>query len=119
MSPLEDDPHWYSRVKALLEGDRIENAEIRLADVASYADQISGFPDASFDFVVVDGAERNACIRAAAPKLRPGGWMVVDNAEAEFDYSPLTGYRRVVTKNGVWQTDIFVKPSDDVRPFTH
>lgn len=109
---VEHDPQWYERVKTMLGGHDTENAEIRLADGASYAEQISRFPDASFDFVLVDGAERNACIRAAAPKLRPGGWMVVDNAEARFDYSTLHGYRRVVTRNGVWQTDIFVKPTD-------
>jgi predicted O-methyltransferase YrrM len=106
---IEHDPLWYSRVQAMLSDARIRNARLRLADPARYAGEISAFPDDYFDFVLIDGADRNGCIRAAAAKVRPGGWIVVDNADSGWDYSPLAEYRRIVTCNGIWQTDIFVR----------
>ena len=106
---VEHDPAWHSRVQGMLNDAGIRNAELRLADEARYAGQISSFPDSSFDFVIVDGADRNGCIRAAVSKVRPGGWIVVDNADSGWDYSPLAGYRRIETSNGVWQTHIFVR----------
>ena len=93
----------------MLDDAQIRNTRLCLADPRAYAAQIDGFPDAWFDFILIDGAERNACIRAATRKVRPGGWIVLDNADAGWDSSPLCEYRRTVTSNGVWQTDIFVK----------
>ena len=47
----------------------------------SYAEHITPFPDAHFDLIVVDGRARPACLRLALPKLKPGGLLVLDNAE--------------------------------------
>src|SRR5262245_57812837 len=104
---IEQDPEWYARVQAMLGGARIGNTQLKLAEPDGYAAEISGFPDGFFDLVIIDGADRNKCIRAAESKVRPGGWIVVDNAECAWDYSPLSAYRRTATGNGVWQTDIF------------
>lgn len=49
-------------------------------DYSSYASAISKFDDAYFDLILVDGKARNACIAASLPKLRPGGWLLVDNS---------------------------------------
>jgi hypothetical protein len=106
---VEHEPAWYERVTEMLSESRIVNTQLRFAEPTTYAEQIAGFPDGTFDFVLVDGAERDACIRAAAAKVRKGGWLVLDNADGEWDCSPLAGYRRIVTNNGVWQTDIFVR----------
>jgi hypothetical protein len=106
---VEHDPAWHARVQVMLNEAQVRNAHVKLADPAEYAEQIAPYPDGCFDLVIVDGADRNACIRAAASKVRPGGWIIVDNAEAAWDCSPLTGYRRIETRNGVWQTDIFIR----------
>jgi predicted O-methyltransferase YrrM len=47
----------------------------------SYAEHINQFPSESFDVIVVDGRVRPACLRFAMPKLKPGGLLVLDNAE--------------------------------------
>ena len=106
---IEHDASWYSRVQGMLNDARIQNTQLKLAGTADYAAQITAFPDHWFDFILIDGADRNGCIRAAASKVRPGGWIVVDNAESALDYSPLAHFRRIPTRNGVWQTDIFVR----------
>lgn len=48
-----------------------------------YVRSIEQFADESLDVVVVDGRARPACIRAAAPKVRLGGFLVVDQSERE------------------------------------
>lgn len=47
----------------------------------AYASQIDEFPAGHFDLVVVDGRARPSCIRHAVPKVRPGGILLVDNAD--------------------------------------
>lgn len=47
-------------------------------------DEIEG----EFDLIVVDGRARNACGERALPRLAPGGFMLLDNAERP-RYEPL------------------------------
>ncbi len=79
-----------------------------------YADAILEFPDEHFDFIIVDGRERVSCLLNAEPKLKPGGFLLLDNAERR-EYAPgLLPYRnwqRRNFSNGLTITTIFVKPS--------
>lgn len=47
----------------------------------AYASAIDAFPDGHFDVVLVDGQARPSCLKHAAPKVRPGGYLILDNAE--------------------------------------
>ncbi len=47
----------------------------------SYAQAIDTYADQSFDLVVVDGRARISCIRQALPKIKKGGFLLVDNAD--------------------------------------
>jgi hypothetical protein len=53
-----------------------------------FSDYVAAIDDAdgSFDLVVVDGRARVACVRAALPRLAPGGLVLLDNADRE-EYS--------------------------------
>lgn len=53
----------------------------------SYVAAIERYPAASFDLISVDGRQRNACARAALARLRPGGIVLLDNAD-RFYYRP-------------------------------
>ena len=46
-----------------------------------YVRTIDAFDDRSLDFVFVDGRSRVACVSHAARKIRPGGYLILDNAE--------------------------------------
>ena len=48
-----------------------------------YADAILSFPDASFDLVFVDGeaSSRDQCLVNAMPKIRLGGYLLLDNSD--------------------------------------
>ena len=46
-----------------------------------YVTFIDQFRDATFDLVVVDGRARPSCIRHGMAKTKPGGFLLLDNAE--------------------------------------
>ena len=50
---------------------------------AAYVQTIDEFPDNSFDLVFVDGRSRAACLHHAARKVRPGGFLVLDDSNRE------------------------------------
>lgn len=93
---------WRARVAERLEREGLTNVDLRCvppdpaderADAeadgaerayARYAGAIDAEPDRSLDLVMVDGRARALCIEHALPKLRPGGWLVLDNAERAF-----------------------------------
>lgn len=55
-----------------------------------YARQIDEFPDAFFDIVLVDGRARASCLVHGARKVRPGGLLILDNAERDY-YTAMAG----------------------------
>ena len=94
---------------------------------------MNAFPElapGSLDFVFVDGEYRDECAVRGLELLKPGGLLILDNAElylpddtrspwsVERPISPLweqvsaelAGWRRVSTTNGVWDTVIWFKP---------
>lgn len=48
-----------------------------------YAKSIMNFPDESFDLVFIDGKARVACAFYARAKVRPGGYILLDNSDVE------------------------------------
>jgi len=46
-----------------------------------YVKTIDEYPDGYFDLVAVDGRARPACMAHAICKIRPGGYLLLDNAE--------------------------------------
>ena len=90
----------------------------------SYVEEIAQYADASFDVVTVDGRARPACLRVGMSKVKPGGLLVLDNAERAWyrraremvgakgwRYTEHTGpgpYNRYF-----WQTVIWERPLSD------
>jgi hypothetical protein len=67
-----------------------------------FATTITAFPDESFDLVLVDGRdERVGCIESAAPKLRHGGLLVLDESDRP-------AYRCVDRVLGDWPRRAFI-----------
>lgn len=87
----------------------------RMPEYAAYSDAILEFPEASFDFVSIDGRARVECAFNAASRLRPGGFLLLDNSEWE-KYAPIfaafSNWRRCDFENGVWRTSLLFKPAE-------
>lgn len=81
VTSLEDDPSWHERVRKRLELDGLASCELRLVPRNRFPDAVAATADEGFDLVVVDGAERVACVAAAVPKLRPDGLLVLDDSD--------------------------------------
>jgi hypothetical protein len=71
-SPSASDPDHYS------------SGGTKDVNYKNYASLIDYYPDEYFDIVLVDGRSRPACIKHAAPKLKKGGLMVLDNADRSY-----------------------------------
>ncbi len=85
----------------------------RMPEYAAYSDAILEYPEESFDFVAIDGRARVECAFNAASRLRPGGFLLLDNSEWE-KYAPIfaafSDWRRGDFENGVWRTSLLFKP---------
>jgi hypothetical protein len=142
---VEHEPEWYGMVKARLPagaavdyrlvepeplaqarvgGDPADpeaylSADFRDRTFQGYASQIDPFPDGHFDLVLVDGRARPSCLRHAIPKVKPGGLLVLDNADRDYYVARLgdelrpfthTSYAGVGPHNqGMWATDFYVR----------
>jgi hypothetical protein len=75
---VENDPEWHRQVTGRIAELPVE---LRLVEnLDEYAAAIEAF-DGPFDVIVVDGRRRFSCARRAVAKLRPGGLIVLDNAD--------------------------------------
>ena len=98
---IENDPRWHARVDRALRLAGISNCDLRLVppvtaktasneygapelpgfDFEAYVRTIDGHPANSFDLVSIDGYARPACVAHAIPRVRPGGYLLLDNSD--------------------------------------
>jgi hypothetical protein len=106
---VEEDANWRDFIADELAARSLGNVDLRLippvegvpgedvSDPACYCEPhreglsyrdyvvaIDGEAGESLDLVFVDGAARPSCIAHALPKLRPGGWLVLDNSDRDY-----------------------------------
>lgn len=75
---------WSERLASLVTSSRWELLERSPeGGFDDYVDSVLAYPEASFDLVVVDGRERVRCAHAALSRVRPGGWLIVDDVDRE------------------------------------
>jgi hypothetical protein len=121
---IEMDEDWYRTVNGQTAG--LESVDLRHINiehpidepsvpeyhpVPQYVAVIEEFAVGSLDFVLVDGHYRQACVRAALSRVRPGGLLAVDNT----DWMPLEDWgvprdwplvhqsSNVMTQTTVWR----------------
>lgn len=126
---LESDPHWRDRVETLLDAERLA-CDLRMCPVAEFPEQVSHISDGSVDLVIVDfaegeGATRLACVVRAAPKVRPGGYIVLDNSDRP-QYAPADELLRDWTRQRftgmvalplqATETTFYRKPDNSIGP---
>lgn len=111
MVTVEHDEEWFNILKLRIEEKRLKNwagclvgpepgdlveapstsdpdhyssGGIKNVNFKNYASAIDVYPDEYFDVVMVDGRSRPACLKHAAPKLKKGGLLVLDNADRAY-----------------------------------
>jgi SAM-dependent methyltransferase len=126
LTSIESDAAWFQEVTRRVRESGLTNVDLRHIplehpDAQTYAFDYSplpanpaailGFPDASLDFVVVDGWYRPVCARAALPKLKPGGILLIDNTNWDDpphvhvpkEWPLVHQSRNVMTETSIWR----------------
>lgn len=94
LTSVEHYPGWHARVGRRIASAGITSVDHRLVEVPGdpqeaaaalwlnppYVRVIEEFADGSLDLVLVDGLYRQECVARALPKVRPGGFLVIDQA---------------------------------------
>jgi predicted O-methyltransferase YrrM len=83
---FEDNRYWLERSRERLAAAGIANAELRELPVERFVPELAAFGDRAFDLIVVDflespQADRVDAVRAARSKLRPGGYLLLDDSD--------------------------------------
>ena len=147
---IEDDRRWYETVTNNLSNARLtarvtyrfipcECSELDEPFDHPYAGAASALPERSLDFALIDGNIRASCMRLIPDKLKPGGLLILDNANRFIPnryldrhstvHEPrceprseawkqtmqnLKHWRWINTTNGIWDTRFWIKPLDSL-----
>ena len=118
MTVVEHDERWYRQLQdAVLPGTRLVyrgtgptgtvSSEVTPGFFDDYAAAINDEPDGSLDLVIVDGRARVDCVRSAIPKVRRGGFLLLDDTGR-------ARYQPAIALLASWDRQIFegLKPGD-------
>jgi hypothetical protein len=79
---LEDDKEWHEFMLPHVE--QWANIELVYKPLEEgYANHILQYPDRHFDFIEVDGPQRELCVPNAIGKLKPNGIFMLDDSQLE------------------------------------
>jgi hypothetical protein len=81
---IEDNPEWHEKIGERLTLQNVTNVTLRLRQHGAFYD-LREFVDRTFDLAIVDGYCRFGCIEAVLPKLKPRGFLYLDNSDADKD----------------------------------
>lgn len=117
---VEHDSKWFDIVSAKLSDAGVDNVDYNLCQTgAEYEAAIDAV--SAIDFALIDGKRRAATALKAIDRIRPGGVLILDNADRHVptgdpDWQPilklLEAWEYVPTSNGVWRTDFWFRPKD-------
>jgi len=78
---IKHHPDWYETVKSTLDNDSTcQSVDLRLLPLPYYS-VCDEFPDEYFDLIIVDGRDRMKCLEASIRILKPGGILMLDDAQ--------------------------------------
>ncbi len=82
---IETDSAWFKKCKRLFDQHALRNVDLRLIPNDSAYPACENLSNKSFDFVLVDGVNRLAEASTALQKVRPGGYVFLDNSDVPDD----------------------------------
>jgi hypothetical protein len=134
---VEHDPAWHTLTEQALEKLGLHNVTYLLREPCpasdgsfastdpayagqsfeTYVTSIDAYPDATFDLVSVDGRARPACVIRAIPKVKPGGYLLLDDSDrpyyregidllagqARLDFRGVAPYKTEPSQTSVWK----------------
>lgn len=120
---VEHSAQWFDEVGKILTANPKCSTVKRIFHKIPYYSVCEGFADNYFDLILVDGRNRNGCIKHAIRILKHGGVLMLDNAERPY-YQP--GIKLLASWKGIstdqpdpdscgftypgWKTNWYIKP---------
>lgn len=93
--------------------------QVKRVHYRTYVTQIDEFADCSFDVILIDGRARPSCIRHSITKLKPGGMLILDNADRTYymektrhfleNYKCMSFFGAGPRNLAYWQTNIYFR----------
>lgn len=113
---IEHDPKFYYQLYYLIImlcafGKPGPYPKLILAD-RPYNNKIDELENNFFDIILIDGRDRVKCIESAIPKLKSGGWLILDNSERPY-------YQRGIDLMQGWERRDYYQPEPDKYGFTY
>ncbi len=97
---VEHDDEWYRIVAPKFAAKGMEHVTYLQHDKDNYA-PLTGHSDRSFDFALIDGIHRDECATEALKKVKPGGYVYLDNSDVTWnDYAGAEKILLAAAKNG-------------------
>jgi hypothetical protein len=81
---IEDNQRWFEDVSLKLKILSNRPVDYRLCTDSTTYVLVDGYPDAFFDFALVDGRWRNLSAMKAVSAVRSGGYIYLDNTDVPF-----------------------------------
>ncbi len=93
LTSVEYNSDWYEALKVKLTAENLANVDLRLirldhpesapeedySECPSYVAILDEFDRETLDFVIVDGHYRTQCTRKCLNKIKPGGYLLIDD----------------------------------------
>ena len=119
---IENNPQWYKTVAEKV----ARNVELKLIENKDYyIEELEKYD--KFDIIIIDGSYRHECAKVAVKKLKPGGIILLDNAdwyvetakllrESDLIQVDMTGLGPI--NPYVWTTSFFLHREFNFKPKT-
>jgi Methyltransferase domain len=92
---IEHSEEWGNRVEDLISEAGVSNVRLDVRSWEGYED-CSEWKDGYFDFCLVDGVKRLACVKSVIPKIRQGGYVYMDDSDVVRDPERLEAERLIL-----------------------
>lgn len=111
---VEDNQAWHAQVRRQLTEQNLHHVDYRYIPcddkdklAVKYKELVQDLPDNGFDFILIDSEHhRDILVNLVVPKLKPGGFLVVDNVNwflPSDSYSPNSRKQKDGPANELWK----------------
>ncbi len=120
---VEHDQAWHSLISRIIYSEKRRSEVFLYRMNIPYNSICDQFFDEYFDFIIVDGRNRKACLSSSIRLLKKGGILMLDNSEREYYHSIFDLMKGWVSQKSIqthpdscgfyyegWETRWWIKP---------
>ncbi len=86
---LEYSREWFELLSATIAAEKLENVDLRHVECM---ERFEGLVDGALDFLFIDSGHRTQCLEKGFCKVKPGGYLYLDNWDNKLFWEGATAY---------------------------